>query len=205
MTSPATPTTASTATAAATAPATFASGATRPDVEHFERPLLKTRYVEADALALRQAWGIYLLCAVLPPLVMIGTIFYIIFAGDGLFGPSVAEERTNAGWAWFIGGMIWIGLSLPLAFYIRRGFWARFYAGGVVGPRNYLKGNLVIWAPLVIGGIIGFIGFAATLFAASIFTSVMAFIIFLAMFPNGHAMTRAVGDHDDPGVYEEPR
>lgn len=180
-------------------------GALRPDVEHSDRPTLKTRYVEADALALRQAWGIYLVCGVIPPLVMIAMIFFLLLTGQNVLGPAVRQESTTWGWAWFIGGMIWIGATLPAAFYVRRGFWAAYYAGGTVRPSNYLKGNLVIWLPLVVGGIVGFVGFALTLFAGSIFTSMMAFVIFLAMYPNGHAMTRAVGDHDDPGVYEEPK
>jgi hypothetical protein len=174
-------------------------------VEHSDRPTLKTRYVEADALALRQAWGIYLLCGLIPPLALIGTIFYLLLSGQSSLGPATPDESTRWGWAWFVGGMVWISATLPLGFYLRRGYWARFYAGGTVRPRNYLKGNVVVWLPLVVAGIFGFVGFALTLFAGSIFTSLMAFIIFLSMFPNGHAMTRAVGDHDDPGVYEEPK
>lgn len=167
--------------------------------------MLKTRYLEADALALRQAWGIYLVLGLIPPLVMIGMIFFLIFTGQSFFGPRMSGESTDAGWIWFIAGMVWISLALPLAFYLRRNFWASYYAGGTVRPSNYLKGNMAVWTPLVIAGVLGFIGFAATLFAGSIFTSLLAFVVFLSMYPNGHAMTRQVGDHDDPGVYEEPK
>ena len=167
--------------------------------------MIKTRYLEADAMALRQSWGIYLVLAVIPPLAMIGMIFYLIFDRDPFFGPRVVEESTATGWIWFVLGMLWISVTLPAGFYVRRHYWARFYEGGTVRARNYIKGNVAIWLPLVVAGVLGFIGFAATRFAGSLFTSVTAFVIFLAMYPTGHAMTRPVGDHDDPGVYEEPK
>lgn len=162
--------------------------------------------LEEDALALRKAWGYYLLLGVIPPLAMILMIFYLIFTSGTLaLGPRVMVGNLTAGWIWFIGGMLWIGVTVPVSFYLRRRYWDEYYRGGVVSPSNYIKGNMAIWLPLVVAGVAGFIGFGATRYVANLFTSLLAFMIFLTMFPNGHAMTRPIGDHDDPGVYEEPR
>ena len=181
-------------------------GANLPDVDHSDRPM-NTIYIKESALALRQAWGIYFVFAAVPPLVMIATIFFLILwgPGSGVFGPRVIAESPGWGWTWLLVGMFWLSITVPLTFWVRRGFWREYYSGGTVRAADYLKGNVAIWMPLVIAGVMGFVGFAATRYVASLFTSVMAFIIFLTLFPNGHAMTRAVGDHDDPGVYEEPR
>jgi hypothetical protein len=164
-------------------------------------------YSELDdkALALRKAWGLYLILGHLPPLVMILTIFYLIFTPLNWYDTPVAPIQNTAGWVSFVLGMTWIAVTVPISFYMRRRYWDAFYQGSLVEPGDYLKGNLSIWIPLVLAGIGGFIAFAATRYVANLFTSVSAFVIFLTMFPNGHAMTRPVGDHDDSGVYEEPR
>ena len=182
------------------------AGQKRPDVEHSDRPM-QTTYLKESAIALRTAWAIYFVMAALPPLTMIAAIFFLILwgPGSGVFGPSMIRESTGWGWAWLLAGMIWLSATVPLTFWLRRGYWRAYYDGGTVRGANYVKGNVAIWLPLVIAGVMGFVGFAATRYVASLFTSVMAFIVFLTLFPNGHAMTRAVGDHDDPGVYEEPR
>ena len=181
-------------------------GASHPDVEHSDRPM-QTTYLKESALALRKAWGAYLLMGFVPPLAMIGCVFYLIIGapGAGVFGPSVVFESRTAGWWWLVGGMIFLSVTVPISFFVRRVYWVNYYRGEVVGPANYLKGNFAIWLPLVAAGVLGFVGLALTHYVASLFTSVMAFMIFLTMFPNGHAMTRPVGDHDDPAVYEEPK
>lgn len=179
-------------------------GALRPDVEHSDKPGVTPRYGQLDesALALRKAWGIYLLLGALPPLVMILSIFYLIFNSHDWF--DARESFPRSGWLFFLAGMTWIALSVPASFYIRGRYWAEYYRGGLVEPGDYLKGNLAIWVPLVIAGVAGFAGLALTSYVANLFTSITAFMVFLTMFPNGHAMTRPVGDHDDSGVYEEP-
>lgn len=183
---------------------TLQPDATRPDVEHTPRRKI---YLPLDeiGLAIRKAWLAYIVLALIPPSAMIAAIFFLIFTGNDRIIQSPTDLDGTAGMIWTIAGLTWVGLSLPLAFFIRRGLWAAYYEGGVVKPDNYLKGWLVIWLPLVFGGVLGFIGLAATREVASLFTSMLAFIVFLAMVPNGHALTRPVGDHDDPGVYEEPR
>ena len=180
-------------------------GALRPDLEHSHRPLPPEEHMEASALALRKAWGIYFALAVIPPLAMIMSIFYLIFAPSRGPDVQVVGLANNAGWGWFLVGMGWIAVWVPISFYLRARYWEAYGRGELVQPSDYLKGNLAIWLPLVIAGVIGFIGFASTRYVASLFTSVMAFMIFQTMFPNGHAMTRPVGDHDDPGVYEDPK
>lgn len=182
---------------------TFRPGALRPDVEHSERVINSPEW-DDTALALRKAWGLYLFLAILPPLMMILSIFYLIFNPADWFDPRVGTAQNLAGWWSFLGGMIWISISVPVGFLIRGRYWSAYDRGELVQPRDFHMGNLAVWVPLVLAGMVGFIAFAATEYVANLFTSVTAFIIFLAMHPTGHVMTRPIGDHDDPGVYEEP-
>jgi len=176
----------------------------RPEVEHSDRVFVY-KALDESALALRKAWGLFLLLGVTTPLFMILAIFYLLLTPLGWYDRAVTPLDNVAGWTFFIGGMTWISLTVPLGFYLRSKYWAAYYRGEVVAPGDYIKGNLAIWIPLVIAGVVGFIAFAGTRFVANLFTSVTAFVIYMSMFPNGHAMTRPIGDHDDSGVYEEPK
>lgn len=178
-------------------------GALHPDVEHSDR-IVVAPLLDESALALRKAWGIYLVMAVIPPLFMILSIFFLLATPQPWYRPIISTEGNTAGWLGFVAGMVWISISVPAGFYIRGKYWRAYYQGELVSPRDYIRGNLAIWFPLVIAGVAGFVGFAATRYVSNVFTSMTAFVIFLAMHPTGHAMTRPVGDHDDPGVYEEP-
>lgn len=178
-------------------------GALHPDVEHSER-VVDARNLGESALALRKAWAIYLVLALLPPMAMIMSIFWLLVAPREWYQPLVSTAGNMAGWFTFLAGMVWISLSVPLGFVMRSRSWSAYYEGDLVKPADYHRGNLAVWIPLVIAGLGGFVGFAFTYYVANLFTSMTAFIIFLALHPNGHAMTRPVGDHDDPGVYEEP-
>ncbi len=182
---------------------TLQPGAERPDVEHSTRPFVAISLDEAG-LALRKAWLAYIVLALIPPAAMIASIFWLIFTYDR---PVNADFGMYGGaeMAWLLVGMTWIGIVTPLGFVLRRKIWHEFYEGGVAKADNYLKGWLIIWIPLTIGGVLGFVGLAVTTGVSNVFTSMLAFVIFLSMAPNGHALTRPVGDHDDPGVYEEPK
>ena len=57
-------------------------GASHPDVEHSDRPM-QTTYLKESALALRKAWGAYLLMGFVPPLAMIACVFYLIIGAPG--------------------------------------------------------------------------------------------------------------------------
>ena len=178
-------------------------GALHPDVEHSERVVLAP-HLDESSLALRKAWAIYLVLALLPPMAMIMSIFWLLLEPHLWYQPLISKQANTAGWLSFLSGMIWLSLSVPVGFVLRSRYWSAYYEGELVEPAEYHKGNLAVWIPLVIAGIAGFAGFAATHYVANLFTSLTAFIIFLALCPTGHAMTRPVGDHDDPGVYEEP-
>ena len=184
--------------------------AARPDVEHRDsRPMTAVALDEAG-LALRKAWAIYILLALIPPGAMIAAIFTLLFTrNDTLADVPTAQQYGGFGgfWGlvWLTFGMVWISIFVPLGFFIRRAKWKAFYEGGLVSGKDYLAGWLPIWVPLVIGGVIGFVGLALTAEVGNLFTSMLSFVVFLSMAPNGHALTRPVGDHDDPGVYEEPK
>jgi hypothetical protein len=156
-------------------------------------------------LALRAAWATYLGLALVPPAAMIGTIFYLLFTGNDSVIQGYVENDFQAGFWFLVFGMIFLGLALPAGFWFRQHAWREYEEGGVAKPRNYLKGWLAVWLPLVAGGVLGFIGLALTREFATVFISMLAFVVFLAMSPNGHVLTRPVGDVDDPGTYEEPK
>jgi hypothetical protein len=181
---------------------TLQPGAERPDVERTEKRLPHLAIGEA-ALALRKAWAVYLLMAGMPPAAMIGAIFFLIFFGDAV--GTGGGLRASIGLWWLVAGMIFIGVTVPLGFYLRDKAWSEFRHGGVVRPDRYLRGWMPIWGPLVIAGVMGFVGLAVTGEVATVFVSLLALVVFLSMSPNGHGLTRPVGDHDDPGVYEEPK
>ena len=186
------------------------SHAERPDVEHREsnRPLTAVALDHAG-LALRKAWAIYIVLALIPPGAMIASIFALLFTRNDAMSEVQPGQYYGFGdfWGlvWLVIGMIWIGVTVPLGFFIRRAKWKAFYEGGLVDADDYLAGWLPIWIPLVIGGVLGFVGLALTAEVGNLFTSMLAFVVFLSMAPNGHALTRPVGDHDDPAVYEEPK
>ena len=191
--------------ATATVTTATAPGAQNPDVSREVKPRIAIPLDEAG-LALRGAWASYLVLALIPPAAMIGAIFFLLFTGNDrtLNGP-VDASFDAFGMGWLVAGMIYIGIALPTAYYVRRLFWIDFYKGGVVKPRNYLKGWLAVWLPLVFGGVLGFVGLALTAEFATVFISMLSFVVFLSTTPNGHALTRPVGDVDDPGTYEEPK
>jgi hypothetical protein len=178
-------------------------GALHPDVEHSER-VVGGGHLNESALALRKAWAIYLILALLPPLAMIMTIFWLLLEPHAWYQPLISKQSNVVGWISFLAGMVWLGLSVPVGFILRGRFWSDYYEGKLVSAPDYLKGNLAVWIPLVIAGVTGFAGLAGTHYVANLLTSLTAFVVFLALHPTGHAMTRPVGDHDDPGVYEEP-
>ncbi len=189
----------------ATATVSTAPDAANPDVS---RPNKRPIVIPLDeaGLALRMAWVTYIGLALIPPAAMIASIFFLIFTGND----RVIQNTAGAGSTWpgiifLIGGLTFVGVALPLAFYARRKLWINYYEGGVVPPGNYLRGWMAVWIPLVIGGVLGFIGLALTREVGNLFTSLLAFMVFLSMTPNGHALVRPVGDQDDPGTYEEPK
>ncbi len=202
--------TSASASSSETASATVATqpGADRPDVE---RPAASDRLpliaISRVSLELRKAWATYLLLALIPPSAMIASIFALLFIGDGRDNSGVATASlTDGGMPWLLVGLTFIGLAVPLAFWYRRTCWASYYVQGqVVEPENYLKGWLAVWIPLVLGGVFGFVALAITGEFSVVFISMLAFVVFLSMTPNGHAMTRPVGHEDDPAVYEEPK
>ena len=155
--------------------------------------------VDEIGLAIRKNWALYLAFALVPPAAMILCIFALIWNGGTRFS-------SFGGIGWLIAGMTWISVAVPIAFYVRRRLWINWYEGhGVVSPENYFKGNLVVWTPMIIAGVMGFMGTAITAGPASLFTSITALVLFLSQNPDASALTKPVGDHDDPGVYQEPK
>ena len=51
----------------------------------------------------------------LPPLVMILTIFYLIFTPLNWYDTPVAPIQNTAGWVSFVLGMTWIAVTVPIS------------------------------------------------------------------------------------------
>src|SRR5688500_14153754 len=100
------------------------AGALRPDVEHADSPnMLSFTQLAARATVLLQAWSVYRVQAVLPPLFTIISIFYLIDSPVGWYAPQVLPlQNVGGGWS-FVAGMVCIALSGPVAFYVRRHYW----------------------------------------------------------------------------------
>ena len=179
---------------------TLQPDATRPDAMHEETSGNPSIYLPVSeiGMAMRKTWLIFIGLALVPPAAMIASIFFLIWDGGNMM-------RSFGGVGWLVVGMVWISVTVPLAFYIRRQLWIDWFKGdGVVSPENYVKGNVIVWAPMVIGGVMGFVGMALTAGPASLFTSITALVLFISQAPDGSALTKPVGDHDDPAVFEHP-
>ncbi len=153
----------------------------------------------ATQRALNLAWIAYLILLVVPFLVFLGLILLLGF-GRGDFSAG------GGGHEWFIVSTVWIGVTVPIAFWFRSRLFRDYWSGGVVSPGRYLSGMLSIWVALEIGGLLGLIGcFVSKSLMPSILPALVAFMLFTPFWPSGQAMTRAVGSYEDSELFKHPR
>ena len=146
------------------------------------------------------AWGVWLALFCLPVLVMVWTM--------ATLDPSENRGDAQTRWSniWFVGSCIWLGVTIPLSFFVRGRLFKNWQKGETVPPGKYLLGMLVPWVCFEIAGIGAILGIHFTnLVMPCILPAMAAFVVFLTQWPNGHAMTRHVGGTDDGAFYEEPR
>ena len=150
----------------------------------------------AASRGLQAAWGIYLVLAALPaPLAIVGIWV-------GLLAETSDAELSNL---FMLVNFGWLTVTVPVAFLIQRQLFDNYHHGKPVAPEKYVAGMLAIWLPLSVAGVVGMIGWiVARTPLLAIVPSILALLVFLIFHPTGAAMTKPVGDHDDPGVYEEP-
>ena len=151
------------------------------------------------ALTLRRAWVIWFALLGSPFILFLVTVWQLMDEDASTASPGFA--RT-----WFLGSMAYLALVIPAAFFWRSRIFKAYWSGQVVAPRDYLKGMLTIWLALETGGLVGLVGCLITgKVLPCLLPALVAFIIFVPLWPSGRAMTRPVGNEDDPELYEDPR
>jgi hypothetical protein len=149
--------------------------------------------------AIRTAWWSWFAMLTLPFVLFLALLFTL--QEDN--GPPA---NRGLGGTWFIINMAYLAVGIPLAFWFRSRMFERYYHGQSVEPRKYLLGMQVLWAVLVIGGILSLVGcWVARTLTPNIIPALVAFVFFITQWPKGHAMLRPRGDRDDSETYEEPR
>jgi hypothetical protein len=173
---------------------TVTTPATTPATEISAPPPISLAQKRNEAL--RNAWLIYLVLGQVPALLAIVGIWVGLLAG------SSDEWLSNL---FMLLGFAWLTVAIPAGLLYMRLKFNNYYKGRSVSPRNYLLGLLPLWVAMVLGGAIGMFGWIVSRTPLpAVMPSVIAFVVFLVFHPTGHAMTRPVGDSDDPAVYEEP-
>ena len=148
--------------------------------------------------ALRIAWFWWITLLFLPFFVFLYVIVDVMI-GSGVENPAAAE-------AWFIASLVWTGLGVPTAFLLRSVVFKAYWTGGVVEPRQYLRGMILVWATIELAGIISLVGCAVThTVMPNILPAMVAFMLFAPLWPSGRAMIDPVGASEDAHVFRHPR
>lgn len=165
--------------------------------------LLETRESGDNELnaghTLMVAWITWFVMLTIPFLAFLGVMFHQIY-GEG----QVAAESTIR--KWFVGSMIFCAVAVPLAFFIQGKVFKGYWKGQPVAPRDYLRGMFVIWLALELSGLVALLGCWMTgTMIPTMLPALVAFMLFVMFWPNGHAMTRPLVSEHDGADYEEPR
>ena len=148
--------------------------------------------------ALGVAWSawVVLLAA---PIVLLAAITPRVINQPAPRGPASVTAD-----AWFIGVMIYLGVAVPAAFFLRGYLFRDYWIGRSVAPRAYLAGSLVVWIALEVGAVLSLVGCLLSASPAVLLPGLLAVAVFALSWPSGTAMT-ARGNTDDPERYTEPR
>ena len=148
--------------------------------------------------ALRIAWVSWLGLLAAPALMCLFVMWNLL--DDELPGDAAQAQR------WFLATMIYMAVAIPAAFFWRSHEFKCYWDGCVVSPRNYLKGMLIVWLTMEVGGMMALAGCLVTRsLLPNLLPAMVAFMLFTPFWPSGRAMTHPVGNDDDFEVYEEPR
>lgn len=148
--------------------------------------------------ALNRAWACYLVLLACPFVVFLSLILYLSRDPN----PVLAGEAQT----WFVIEMVWMGVAVPASFFVRSRLFKAYWMGGVVTPRNYLAGMLVVWIALETCGLLSLlVCFLTHTLIPNILPALLAFMLFTPFWPSGQAMVSAVGGEDDSEVFRHPR
>jgi hypothetical protein len=148
--------------------------------------------------ALWIAWRYWFVLLVIPFLLFLAAAVYPVFA--------TVEPRPELAHRWFIFTIIWTGVSVPAAFFVRERLFRDYWEGRTVEPGRYLAGMLVVWLTIESVGLISLAGcFVSGSLLPDLIPGLFAFVLFLTLWPTGEAMTTPVGAEDDSAVFRHPR
>jgi hypothetical protein len=151
--------------------------------------------------AMRIAWWLWFSLLLLPFIYFIAVM--VALMNEAGAGTPRNESASNM---WFIGSVIFMCVVAPLSFFLRSHLFRPYWRGEVVPPKAYVMGMAAVWLALELSGIVSLTGCLVTKsLLPCILPGIAAFVLFLPLWPSGHAMVRRnVGNADDPGRYEEP-
>ena len=149
--------------------------------------------------ALRHAWVWWIALLLFPAAVF-------VFVMWSLMSDSAPPRHFAMAQHWFIIAMGYMLIAVPVAIFWRSHLFKAYWRGEVVRPRAYLFGMMSVWLTLEVGGLLSIVGCYLThALLPNLVPAVIAFVLFLPLWPSGRAMVRHVGASDDPEKYEEPR
>jgi hypothetical protein len=136
---------------------------------------------------------------VLPFILFVVAVWYNAWVDTG-------GRSGRLGQVWFIIAMLYLIFVVPASLFWRGHIFRAYWHGQTVAPRDYLWGMIGVWLALEIGGLFSLIGCMITGgLMPCILPALIAFMFYVTLWPNGHAMSRPVGGTDDHAIYEEPR
>jgi hypothetical protein len=157
------------------------------------------RHELSPGAALRAAWYWYIALLFIPFL-----LFLVLMISQG-YRHVTAVNPTSRN-AWFLAAILFLLVAAPASFVVRSRLFRSYWHGRGVSPRSYLLGMMIVWMTFEAGGIISLLGCMVTnSLVPNILPALAAFMFFTPLWPNGRAMSRPVGQTDDPEIYSEPR
>lgn len=150
------------------------------------------------ATALRYAWCSWLTFLLLP-------FFLFLYVVVNLTDETSTRHLASAQ-VWFVISMAYMATVVPGAIFWRSRLFKPYWQGHTVSPRDYLRGMFLVWLSLEVGGLLSLTGSLVNhSLLPNLLPALVAFMLFTPLWPSGRAMTRRIGNHDDPETYEEPR
>lgn len=149
--------------------------------------------------ALRRAWVAWIGMLLFPAVVCV----YVIWSVSRGSAPPKSEHSAQV---WFVFAMAYMAIAIVGAMFWRSRLFKSYWRGEKVSPGAFLKGSLILWIAIEIGGLLGLIACASTHgLLPNLIPAILAFVLLLIFYPTGRSMTDPVGHHEDPQTYEEPR
>jgi len=147
--------------------------------------------------ALRRAW-LWWVGLLLAPFVVFLAVLFILMGTDGTPRPGVAN-------VFFMVSLLWLAVTVPLAFALRSYCFRAFWEGRPVEPSSYVRGMVTVWLSMEIGGLLALIGCLASFtLMPCMLPAAVAFMLFTPFWPHGNAMEAPEPPTDDEQLYHEP-